>query len=111
MYENEDQLEEIMRKIDEAESLEQMHQIVTQKIYQEYFYFNPVYKTLLAKRRQVLRAAEEENKVQNDIKTLLKQPTNANVEQAREFLLTLPNLKLTARYFAKRKVGDKSDHN
>lgn len=43
-----------MQKVAKSKSLEKKHRIVNQHIYQEYFYFNPIYKKMISKVTQVL---------------------------------------------------------
>ena len=54
MFETEDKLDNIRQKIAKSKSLEKKHRIVNQHIYQEYFYFNPIYRKMISKAEQVL---------------------------------------------------------
>ena len=69
-----------MQKVAKSKSLEKKHRIVNQHIYQEYFYFNPIYRKMISKVTQVL--------------------TREGLDQQRasRFLLTLPNTEMVVKY-------------
>lgn len=79
-YETEDKLDNILQKVAKSKSLEKKHRIVNQHIYQEYFYFNPIYRKMVSKVTQVL--------------------TREGLDQQRasRFLLTLPNTEMVVKY-------------
>jgi hypothetical protein len=83
-FQNDDARELILSKIGKAGTLERKNRIITQQIYQEYFFFNPVYKSLLDKRTAILRKEWE------------------SPDKARNFLLNLPSLQQQVRYKRKR---------
>ncbi|TNV85668.1 hypothetical protein FGO68_gene15641 [Halteria grandinella] len=97
-YETEDKIDEILHMISSAQSLEERHRIVNSQIYKEYFYFNPIYKTLLNKRNQVLRQVSQ----------FSSETSTHDYHKAQQFLLNLPNLRQTVRYYKKRREVGKN---
>ncbi|TNV86047.1 hypothetical protein FGO68_gene10399 [Halteria grandinella] len=82
-----DRLYDVILDISHSTSVEQRHSIVNTQIYKEYFYFNPIYNSLLAKRSQVLDRCNE------------------NEESAKLFMKVNPNLRMGVTYHRKRQCN------
>lgn len=80
---------EIGDKLERAKTIEKKNRIITQQIYTEYFYYNPVYKKLLEKRTEILKKNEDNNA-----------QTRAN-----NFLLTLPSLQQIVKYKKRQAIN------
>jgi hypothetical protein len=86
---NEDQFDDAVREINEADTLIQKHKLVKEKIVKEYFYYNPVYESLVRK-RQLLEGKDPD--------------CNDSVR----FFASFPSLQPKVRYKKKRKRAKKS---
>ncbi|TNV84882.1 hypothetical protein FGO68_gene11445 [Halteria grandinella] len=91
-FQNEDQRDLLRDRVKRTLTLEKRNRIVTQQIYQEYFYFNPVYFQLLDKRNKILTKFENQTSVDPD-----------EAQRARRFMLTIPSLQQSVRYKKVRK--------
>lgn len=92
-YQHEDLLEDVFTRVDKAQAMEKKNTIVNNQIESEYFFFNPVYKDLLEKRSVIMKTSED---VHENIKV-------------KQFLLTLPSLRMSVRYRARKGHRHRAD--
>ncbi|TNV74824.1 hypothetical protein FGO68_gene10014 [Halteria grandinella] len=85
----EDQFDDAVNEIKSADTLVKKHKLVKDRIYKEYFYYNPVYDSLVRK-RQLLVEKDPESK------------------ESQHFFTSFPSLQPKVRYKKKRKRAKQS---